>query len=152
MQSIRTGFSWGLSAIAALALALIPVAACGADEVAGPVEATVMRVIDGDTFVAQAHIWPGQTVSVSVRIRGIDAPEIHSRCAAEKAAGQRARMALQAMLRDTPVRISNIGGGKYYGRVLADVTTASGRQVGSTLVREALARVYAGGRRVHYCG
>jgi endonuclease YncB( thermonuclease family) len=25
----------------------------------GPVEATVIEIIDGDTFLAEAHVWPG---------------------------------------------------------------------------------------------
>ena len=117
----------------------------------GPVAADVVRVIDGDTFVADAHIWPGQTIRVSIRIRGIDAPELHSRCRRERAAAERSRNALQAMLAASPVEIANIGGGKYYGRVVADVV-AGGQPVAHVLLGQELARAYHGGRRVRYCG
>lgn len=120
--------------------------------VAGPVSARILRVIDGDTFVADAHVWPGETIEVSIRIRGIDAPEIHSRCLAERAAAERARDRLVQLLGGDSVLIFNIGGGKYYGRVLADVKTSSGDDIGPALLSEALVRPYHGGHRQPYCG
>jgi endonuclease YncB( thermonuclease family) len=41
--------------------------------------AEVVRVIDGDTFEARVRIWPGMDVTTRVRLRGIDAPELHAR-------------------------------------------------------------------------
>ena len=49
--------------------------------IAGLVQATVLRVLDGDTFEARAAIWPDIEVTVAVRIAGIDAPELHAACA-----------------------------------------------------------------------
>ena len=138
--------------LAAACLTCVESARAGkGDLVRGPVEARVERVIDGDTFVAVAQIWPGHSVRVSVRIRGIDAPETKSRCAGERAAGEAARRALEALFADGPVEISNIGGGKYYGRVLADVTAHDGRGAAETLLGKGLARHYAGGKRDAYC-
>jgi len=137
---------------AALVLLLAaPAAGAREDVLRGPIGADVVRVIDGDTFVADAHVWPGQTIRVSVRIRGIDAPELHSRCGRERAAAERSRQALEAMLAASPIEITNIGGGKYYGRVLADVA-AGGRPVADALLARELARAYHGGHRVRYCG
>lgn len=119
---------------------------------AGPVEASVIHVLDGDTFVADAAIWPGQTIRVNVRIRGIDAPEMKSRCAVEHAAALEAREALSRLVGEGPVRISNIAGAKYYGRVLADVETASGTDVAPMLLSTAPVRPYKGGRRGGWCG
>lgn len=121
------------------------------DVLPGPVEAEVIRVIDGDTFVATAHIWPGQTITVNVRIRGVDAPEVRSRCAAEKTAAQMSRAALEALIGGGTVKIRNISGDKYFGRVLADVTTAQEESVAESLLARALARPYGGGQRVNYC-
>ena len=131
---------------------LTTLSASAREVVAGPVWATILRVIDGDTFVADAHVWPGETVEVSIRIRGIDAPEIHSRCLAERAAAEKARDRLIQLLGGDSVLISNIGGGKYYGRVLADVKTPSGDEIGPALLSEALVRPYHGGHRQPYCG
>src|SRR5690554_2795248 len=80
-----------------------------AEVLAGPVEARVLRVIDGDTFIAEARVWPGHTVKVSVRIRGIDAPEIRSRCTKEKAAAGKARDMLASLVADGAVKLFNIG-------------------------------------------
>src|SRR5450759_3535141 len=41
--------------------------------------AEVVRVLDGDTFEARVRIWPGMDVTTRVRLRGIDAPELHAR-------------------------------------------------------------------------
>ncbi|WP_265516336.1 thermonuclease family protein [Nitratireductor luteus] len=119
--------------------------------VGGPVAAEVLRVLDGDTFVAEALIWPRQKITVSVRLRGIDAPEIRSRCLAEKAAGIAAREALATLLGRQGVTISNIGGGKYYGRVMADAHTADGLDIAETLLRQRLVQAYDGGRRERNC-
>jgi endonuclease YncB( thermonuclease family) len=135
---------------AALALAGKP--ALAAKLFHGPVEATVLEVLDGDTFLAEALVWPGHAVRVNVRIRGIDAPEMKARCRAERAAAERARDALAVLFGDGPVAISNIAGAKYYGRVLADVTTADGQGVASVLLGEELVRPYGGGRRAGWCG
>jgi endonuclease YncB( thermonuclease family) len=135
---------------AALALAGKP--ALAAKLFHGPVEATVLEVLDGDTFLAEALVWPGHAVRVNVRIRGIDAPEMKARCRAERAAAERARDALAVLFGDGPVAISNIAGAKYYGRVLADVTTADGKGVASVLLGEELVRPYGGGRRAGWCG
>ncbi len=118
----------------------------------GPVEATVLKVLDGDTFLADAMVWPGHTIRINIRIRGIDAPEMKSRCDAERVAAQKARDDLVDLLRDGAVAVSNISGAKYYGRVLADVTTASGRSVAPIMLGDRLVRPYGGGRRAPWCG
>lgn len=117
-----------------------------------PVEAVVLEVLDGDTFLAEALVWPGHTVTINVRIRGIDAPEMKARCEIEKRAALRARDALLALFGDRPVAISNVSGAKYYGRVLADVSTSEGALVAPILLYEKLVRPYDGGRRQPWCG
>jgi len=131
--------------------AVEPSSASAAKLFRGPVEATVVEVLDGDTFLAEATVWPGHTVRVNVRIRGIDAPEMKARCEAERLAAERARGALASLVGQETVAISNISGAKYYGRVLADVTTASGAGVASILLDEGLVRPYGGGRREAWC-
>lgn len=116
----------------------------------GPVKARVLKVLDGDTFLAEAELWPGQSLRIHVRLRGIDAPERKARCPAERDMAAAARSALARHLGDE-VRISNIAGAKYYGRVLADVAAASGGDVSAQMLRDGLARPYAGGRRAGWC-
>lgn len=137
--------------VAALTLASISDAAAGGDLVAGPVEARVLRVIDGDTLEAEARIWPGHLVRVAIRIRGIDAPELRGGCAAEKAAARLARSALADLLAGADVRLRNVGADKYFGRVVADVTTAGGDDLAGRLIGLAMARPYDGAARTPFC-
>jgi endonuclease YncB( thermonuclease family) len=122
-----------------------------ADVFAGPVKASVVRVLDGDTFFALARIWPGQTVEVNIRIRGIDAPERKARCQAERRAAADAAEALRLLIDDAEVDISNIASAKYHGRVLADVAAPKGLDVARHLLEKGLVRPYAGGRRDPWC-
>ncbi|HHZ09227.1 MAG TPA: thermonuclease family protein [Rhizobiales bacterium] len=138
-------------AVLAVCLASGP-AAAGEHLFAGPVEARVISVIDGDTLRAAAQVWPGQEITVDVRIRGIDAPEMKGRCGAERRAALAARAALEAMVGPGAVHLRAIGGGKYYGRVVADVEAADGTAVAAALLSLDLVRPYAGGRRAPWCG
>ncbi len=123
-----------------------------ADVFPGPVMARVLKVIDGDTFTAQALIWPGQMLTVNVRLRGVDAPELRARCEQERAAAMRATAALEHLIQSAaPVAISNIASDKYYGRVVADVTTGAGDRVAQRLLDADLVRPYAGGGRAGWC-
>src|SRR5580700_2412398 len=45
--------------------------------------AYVVRIIDGDTFVARMRTGPGGEVETRVRLRSIDAAELHARCSKE---------------------------------------------------------------------
>ncbi|PWK76280.1 thermonuclease family protein [Aminobacter sp. AP02] len=122
------------------------------DNFAGPVTARVVEVLDGDTFLADAEIWPGQTLRVNIRIRGIDAPEMKARCQSERDAAHAARAALARLMAEGPVSLSNIGGAKYYGRVLADVSTEAGEAIAATMLENGLVRTYGGGKRAGWCG
>lgn len=115
--------------------------------VAGPVAARIVRIIDGDTLVVEAHPWPGHSVRVSVRLRGIDTPERRSQCADQRAAARLARNELERLVRDFPtVELINVSGGKYYGRVLADMKAGT-RDVAAAMLASGLARPYDGGKR-----
>jgi len=138
-------------AIIAICFVVALPAFAGSRSFPGPVEARVLDVLDGDTFLADALVWPGHVVRINVRIRGIDAPEMKSRCAAEHDAAHKARNALVDLLSDGAVALSNISGAKYYGRVLADVETGGGQSVAPIMLGERLVRPYDGGRRARWC-
>lgn len=124
-------------------------AAQGWAEVSASVNADVVRVYDGDTIIVDAHPWPGMTIRIHVRVRGIDSPEIRGKCAAEKKAARLARDRL-AELAQGVLRLENITLGKYAGRVIADAITAQGK-LGAILISEGLARPYNGGKRAGWC-
>ncbi len=113
--------------------------------------AEVVRIIDGDTFQARIQVWPGLSVDTKVRLRGIDAPELHARCADEYAKAQAARAALETMLAAGGVMISRVGIDKYGGRVDASVATRDTADVSAALLNGGWARSYDGGRRSTWC-
>jgi endonuclease YncB( thermonuclease family) len=112
----------------------------------------VLRVIDGDTFLARVHVWPGIAITTKVRLRGIDAPELHARCDSERAQALAARDGLAAILREGAVGLTRVGQDKYGGRVDAAVSTAATPDVSEALLARGLARRYEGGRRDGWCG
>jgi endonuclease YncB( thermonuclease family) len=114
--------------------------------------AEVLRIIDGDTFEARVRVWPGLDVDTKVRLRGLDAAELHARCADELAKAQAARMALETMLADGGVAISRVGVDKYGGRVDAAVSTRHTADISAALLNGGFARRYDGGRRETWCG
>ena len=150
---------WSLSSLCVLLLAAAcdqpvltePIGPVSAESLEGPVAAKVERVIDGDTIQVQAAIWLGQSISVRVRIDGIDAPEPEARCEQERRLAMLARDYLVRRLEDSPIKLSHVVYDKYGGRVRATVTDADG-DVGAALLKEGLARPYFGGRRAPWCG
>jgi endonuclease YncB( thermonuclease family) len=111
----------------------------------------VIRTIDGDTFEARVHLWPGLDVMTRVRLRGIDAPELKAQCEKEFRMAEAASDALQTLLADGEVSIYNIGPDKYQGRVVADVATRRTPNVSGALLAGGFARSYDGGHRSGWC-
>jgi micrococcal nuclease len=125
-------------------------AAARADRLPGPVPATVERIVDGDTLAVRARIWIGQEVRVLVRIRHVDAAESPGRCEAEAALARAARIWLEREL-GGDVQLRDIGGDKFGGRVIAEVWSADGRDLGRELLEAGLARPYTGRGRESWC-
>ena len=136
-----------------MVLATAPLArpACAAERIAGPVEADIVEIIDGDSLRVRARVWPGHFVEVILRVRGIDTPELRAACQGERALALAARATLQRLVGREAVTLVNIGGGKYFGRVLADVRLADGSDLTARMLDAAPARIYHGGRRAGWC-
>lgn len=119
--------------IAALvtSVGLVWAGALAAERLPGPYPAKIERVIDGDTLAVQVAIWLGQELSVLVRIRGIDAPELRGDCDSERARAQAAAAALARIVSDGQAVLTEIEGDKFFGRVVADVATLEGADVGT---------------------
>ena len=119
-------------------------------QIKGPIAADVLRVLDGDTVEVRAYPWPQQSVDVLVRLRGIDAPEIHSKCAAERVKAEIAKDRLSGMIGgQNHVLLTDIGGDKYFGRVVANLGLEDGEDAASTLILENLVQPYDGGHKEH---
>lgn len=114
--------------------------------------AEVLRVIDGDTFEARVRVWPGLDITTKVRLRGIDAPEVHGRCESERSSAVAAREALARILNEGSVGIARVSNDKYGGRVDAEVSTAQTEDVAAALLTAGMVRAYSSGRRRSWCG
>jgi endonuclease YncB( thermonuclease family) len=113
--------------------------------------AEVVRIIDGDTFVARMRTGPGGEVETRVRLRSIDAAELHARCSKELRLALAARAALQRLLAEGRVTLSHVGPDKYPGRIDANVATHSTNDISAAMLSGGFARAYDGGRRGSWC-
>ena len=119
-----------------------------AAEFSGPAEGKVERVIDGDTVKMRVAIWIDQEVVVSVRLAGVDAPELfRPKCAAEKEKAQEAKAFVEEFLGSGEAVLHDIAHGKYAGRVVARIEGSSG-DLGEALIAEGYA---VAGRGGHWC-
>jgi len=114
-------------------------------------QANVVRVIDGDTFVARVRVRQGLYLNTHIRLRDVDAAELHARCAGEFAKAIAARTALQRILSDGSITISRVGRDKYPERLDASVATRRTPDVSAALLKGGYARPYDGGRRGSWC-
>ncbi len=122
-----------------------------ASQLPGPMTARVERVIDGDTIRVRVQVWIDQELAVNVRLRGVDAPELRARCDDERSRAEAARDFVIALVGEQ-ITLHSIGRDKFFGRVVADVTVADGRDLGEALLAAGHARPYDGGRRESWCG
>lgn len=89
----------------------------------------VMYVVDGDTFYLENYEY--------VRLENIDAPEIGT----EK--GEQAERYVQKLIKDCEqVKVITDGERGYYDRLLAEVETCEGVNVGQALLEKGLAEPY----------
>lgn len=116
------------------------------ETLAGPVYAEVIEVKDGDTIRVAADIWLDNRIYTNVRLRGIDTPEIKSKCQAERDAAIRAKNFLTKSLQGQTVTLRNISHDKYGGRVNADVE-AGGINISEKLITQGIAKRYENGKR-----
>lgn len=115
--------------------------------------ALIISITDGDSLKVQITLWPGQTLETSIRIAGIDTPELRGRCEKEKKLAAEARNALAELLPlQQSVLLSHVESDKYGGRFLASVRTADGVDVGGELLKRELAVSYSGkGAKHDFC-
>ncbi|GAB5459112.1 MAG: hypothetical protein Hens3KO_21420 [Henriciella sp.] len=123
-----------------------------ADPLPGPIPAEVIKVIDGDTIKVRAQIWVDQTVEISVRLRGIDAPELYRpKCAAEKSLARTVKASVSAASPvGSHVSLIDVTRDKYGGRVVASVVTSDGETLAARLLSQGQA--IADGARKPWCG
>lgn len=121
------------------------------DVIAGPLTAQVLNVLDGDTVNVRIKVWMGQDIETSVRIEGMDAPEIHGKCTREQVMAQEAKDELAQLLSGGEIKIFDARLEKYAGRVVARAETVGGVSIREHMIEKGLARAYAGKKRAPWC-
>jgi len=107
----------------------------------------VVKVYDGDsiTIAAKFPNTDGPIYRFSVRLDGIDTPEIRGKTQAEKELAKNVRDLLHEMIYGKIVELRNVSNEKY-GRILADVYLGD-LHINQWLVSENLAVSYDGGKK-----
>ena len=107
---------------------------------------TVVKVYDGDTITIAGRIGNDRTIyKFSVRLRGIDCPEMKTKNQSEKNIAIKARDFVAALCLNKRVRLENCSNDKY-GRLLADVVV-NGKNISALLIENKLAVAYDGGTK-----
>jgi micrococcal nuclease len=110
----------------------------------------VIKVYDGDTFTLAAYLPYNESplYRFSVRLRGIDTPEIKGGTEEEKELAILARTELSNMIMNKTVVLTNVGSEKY-GRILADVYVG-GVHVNQHMLDTKHALPYDGGTKIGF--
>ena len=113
--------------------------------------ALVLDAYDGDTLTVEAAPWPDWAWTGSVRVLGVDTPEIRGECDQEKRWAITSRDYVRDLLIDESVALTDVENDKYGGRVLATVTLSDGRVLTDLLIEGNYGRAYDGGERGDWC-
>lgn len=104
------------------------------------------RIIDGDTFTVDLPCSDEVFCKdISVRVRGVDTPELKSKNAQKRQAALKAKEFTKNFLESGQVDLLKCGRDKYF-RLLCDVTS-DGEDLASALLKAGLARSYFGGKK-----
>ena len=111
--------------------------------------AVYVRNYDGDTITFNLPgLHPIIGDEISVRVNGIDTPEIRGKCEKEKYDAKQAKEMVADVLKDAEqIVLKNMKRGKYF-RVAADVIV-DGDNLAYLLVKAGIAVRYDGGKKTH---
>ena len=106
---------------------------------------------DGDTCYVISKTLPESLRNMSIRILGIDTPEIRADCPEEKELALQGRVFANDMFRNADnIEFHNLKWDKYGGRILADVYI-DGVSYKDEIIEAGLAREYYGGKKIGWC-
>lgn len=106
---------------------------------------------DGDTCYITMPALPQSLSKMSVRILGIDTPEIKGKCKEEKGMALLGRKFANNLFKNArDIEFKNLKWDKYGGRVLADVYL-DGNSYSELIIKQKLARPYDGGAKKGWC-
>lgn len=101
----------------------------------GPYRGVVQRVVDGDTLYALIDVGFSTYVYHSIRVYGIDSPELYTSDPIEKEKGRAARAYLESICPPTTkCTLRTDKDRTTFGRYIASILLADGRDVASEMV------------------
>ena len=118
----------------------------------------VLKIIDGDTFKIDIEkcFWKVICKNMSVRVRGVDTPEIHSKNEQEKQKAQKAKKFTEDFLNQGSVHLIYCTRDKYF-RLLCNVKVrppqiktmdySQDKDLAQALLSSGLAKPYSGGKK-----
>ncbi len=113
----------------------------------GSYDAEVVRIIDGDTIVVVANIWPRMSTYVHVRLRGIDTPEYRGAAICEKQLSKQATAYVTTLVSVGDwVTLKDVTLGKYAGRVVGNLVVR-GKDLSTYMIKKGYAVPYNGGKK-----
>ena len=111
------------------------------------VEVTILKVIDGDTLRVSAPWVPAPLKpEISLRVFGVDTPELKSKILSEKAAAERALQFTEQFLARGTVRVEYLRWDKYGGRIVGNVYVGE-ESLAAELISAGLGKPYYGGTK-----
>jgi micrococcal nuclease len=112
----------------------------------------VRYVYDGDTILVVDAGLPAPLKNLSIRLRGIDTPELRGQCQAEKDKALLAKNYLKSVVgKNQNITLTNYKWDKYGGRIDAMVNV-DGVDLSTTLIAAGYAVAYDGtGARKNWC-
>ena len=106
---------------------------------------------DGDTCYITMPGLPNTLSKMTVRILGIDTPELRGKCVIEKELAMKARIFANKTFREARIiKFSDLKWDKYGGRILSNVYL-DGYLYADMIINEQLARPYDGGKKEGWC-
>ena len=111
--------------------------------------AVYIRNYDGDTITfTLPGLHPIIGEKISIRVNGIDTPEIKGKCEKEKYDAQQAQQMVADILKDAEqITLKNMERGKYF-RIAADVIV-DGENLADVLIEAGMPVKYDGGKKTH---
>tara|TARA_B100000902_G_scaffold146655_1_gene143725 strand:+ start:2600 stop:3103 length:504 start_codon:yes stop_codon:yes gene_type:complete len=114
-------------------------------------EGRVIKCYDGDTITVAAYLpfKESELYKFSVRINGIDCPEIRSKIETEKQCAIIAKKTVENKLLNNMIKLDNVKTEKY-GRILADIFLKDepNISIGTWLIEQKLAVNYDGKKKI----
>lgn len=111
----------------------------------------IRGIHDGDTILTMLPGLPPELTNVSIRILGIDTPELRGQCQFEIDMANKARlMVVQLVGTAKTMTVTDIQWDKYGGRIDGTVTV-NGINIANELIKAGLARPYHGEAKLPWC-